>query len=49
MNYNPEMEGAPVMQILRLETQVSDLNLDMEILRHSGQEKLRLRQGSTCL
>jgi hypothetical protein len=29
--------------------QVSDLYLDMEILRHSGHEKLRPRQGSTRL
>ena len=29
--------------------QVSDLDLDMEILRHSGHENLRPRQGSTCL
>jgi hypothetical protein len=28
--------------------QVSDLDLDMKILRQSGHENLRLRQGSTC-
>ena len=27
--------------------QVSDLNHDMEILKHSGHENLRPRQGST--
>jgi hypothetical protein len=31
INYNPEVEGAPMIQILRL---VSDLDLDMEILRY---------------
>jgi hypothetical protein len=41
MNYNPEMEDTPVIQNLRLE--------DTGFLRHSGQEKLRLRQGSTQL
>ena len=30
---------------LRWKTQVSDLDLGMEILRHSGYEKLRFRQG----
>ena len=30
-------------------TQTSDSELDMEILRHSGHEKLRPRQGSTYL
>lgn len=29
--------------------QVSDLDLDMEILRHSDHEKLRPKQGSACL
>ena len=29
--------------------QVSDLDLGMEILRHSGYEKLRPRQLSACL
>jgi hypothetical protein len=38
MNYNPELEGAPVNLIWRLEIQVSDLDLGMEILRHSGYE-----------
>jgi hypothetical protein len=33
MNYNPEMMGIPVIQILR----------------YSDYEKLRHRQGSTCL
>jgi hypothetical protein len=35
MNYNPELEGSPVIQILRL-GDVSDLDLGMGILRHSG-------------
>ena len=48
MNYNSEMEGVPVIQILRLEDTFSDLDLDMEILRHNGHEKLRPRQGSIC-
>jgi hypothetical protein len=29
MNYNPETEDTPVIQILRLKTQTSDLDLDM--------------------
>jgi hypothetical protein len=49
MNYNPEMEGTPLIQIMRLETQDSDLDLIKEILRLSGQEKLRLRQGNTII
>ena len=49
MNYSPEMESTPVIQILSLGTQISDPDLDMEILRQSGQEKLRPRQSSTCL
>jgi hypothetical protein len=49
MNYNPEMEGVTVIQILRLKTQASDLDVDMEILRHRGQENLRHMQGSPCL
>jgi hypothetical protein len=36
MNYNPELEGSPVILIWRLGVQVSDLDLGMEILRHSG-------------
>jgi hypothetical protein len=47
MNYSTELEGSPVIQILRLE--VSDLELDMEILRYSGLEKLSVRQSSMCL
>jgi hypothetical protein len=44
MNYNPDLEGSPVIQILRLEEiKVSDLDLGMESLRHSGHEKLRPR------
>jgi hypothetical protein len=49
MNYNPELESTPVIQSLRLEDTVSDPDLGMEILRHSGHEKLRPKQGSTCL
>jgi hypothetical protein len=45
MNYNPEMEGTPVIHILRLE----DPDLDTEILRHSGHEKYRPRKCSICL
>jgi hypothetical protein len=45
-NYNPELEGTPVIQTLRLEgTGFFDQDLDMEIFRHSGHEKLRPRQG----
>jgi hypothetical protein len=36
MNYNPELEGSPVTLIWRLGIEVSDLDLGMEILRHSG-------------
>ncbi|EDL76517.1 rCG59236 [Rattus norvegicus] len=36
MNYNPDLEGPPVVQNLRLG--VSDLDLGMENLRHSGYE-----------
>jgi hypothetical protein len=36
MNYNPELEGSPVTLIWRLGDRVSDLELGMEILRHSG-------------
>jgi hypothetical protein len=36
MNYNPELEGSPVTLIRRLEIEVSDMDLGMEILRHSG-------------
>jgi hypothetical protein len=49
MNYNPELEGSPVIQILRWKTQVSDLDLGMEMVRHSSYEKLRPRNYSTCL
>jgi hypothetical protein len=40
INYNPELEGSPMIQILRWEDTVSDLELGMEILRHSGYERL---------
>ena len=43
---NPELEGTPEIQILRLEDTVSDLDLGKEILRHSGHEKLKSWQGS---
>lgn len=43
MSFNPELEDTPVIQILRLEGTGFDLDLDMEILRHSGHEKLRPR------
>jgi hypothetical protein len=47
MNYNPELEDSPLIQILRLEDTVSDLDLGMEILRYGGYEKLRpTRQGT---
>jgi hypothetical protein len=36
MNYNPELEGSPVTLSGGLEIEVSDLDLGMEILRHSG-------------
>jgi hypothetical protein len=35
--------------LILIQIQVSDLDLGMEILRHSGHEKLRPRQGSTHL
>jgi hypothetical protein len=38
MNYNPELEGSPVILIWRLGDTVSDLDLGTEILRHSGYE-----------
>jgi hypothetical protein len=38
VNSNPEMEGTPVIQILRLK----DNRLLILILSHSGHEKLRL-------
>jgi hypothetical protein len=42
MNYNLELEGSPVIQILRLEDTSfwAGLDLGMEILRHSGHENL---------
>jgi hypothetical protein len=36
MNYNPELEGSPVTLIWRLGIEDSDLDLGMEILRHSS-------------
>jgi hypothetical protein len=45
MNYNPELEGSPVILIWRLEIQVSDLDLGMEILRHSGCEFQKIKTG----
>lgn len=48
-NYNPELEGSPVIQISRLEDTSSDLDIDLEILRHSGHEKFRPREDSTHL
>jgi hypothetical protein len=40
INYNPELEGTPVIQILRLKMQISDLDLDMEILSYTGPVKV---------
>ena len=34
---------------LEARRQDSELDFDMEILRHSGHEKVRPRQGQTCL
>ena len=45
MNYNPEMEGSPVILIWRLEREVSGLDLGMEILRHSGYEYQKIKGG----
>lgn len=47
MNYKTEMEDMPVIQILRLEDRLLTQIFDMEILRHSGLERFRPRQGST--
>ena len=47
MNFNPKMERIPIIQFLRLEAQTSNLDLDMEILRHNDHEKFRLKQGNT--
>jgi len=49
MSYNPEMEGTPVFQSLKIDDASFRPDVDMEILRHSGHEKLRPRQGSTHL
>jgi hypothetical protein len=45
MSYNPELEGSPVILIWRLEIQISDLDLGMEILRHSGYEHQNIMTG----
>jgi hypothetical protein len=45
MNYNPEMEGSPVILIWRLEREVSGLDLGMEILRHSGYGFQKIKTG----
>jgi hypothetical protein len=45
MNYNPELEDSPVTLIWRLGDEVFDLDLGMEILRHSGYGFRRLKQG----
>ena len=54
INYNPEIEGSAVIQILRLEDtgfcprsrhRMTHILL-IQILRYSGPEKLRPRQGS---
>jgi hypothetical protein len=39
INYNAELEGSWVIQILRME----DLDFGMEILRHSDHEKAQAR------
>jgi hypothetical protein len=44
MNNNPELEDSPVILIWGLR-QVSDLDLGMEFLRHSGYDSRRLRLG----
>jgi hypothetical protein len=56
MNYNPEMEGTPMIQILRLKGKASDPDLDMgchmfliQILRYSGHEKFRPKHDSISL
>jgi hypothetical protein len=47
MNYNPELEGSPVTLIWRLEIEVSDLDLGMEILRHSGYGFQKIKSPSS--
>jgi hypothetical protein len=43
MNYNPELEGSPEILIWRLG--VSDLDLGMQILSHSGYEFQKIKTG----
>jgi hypothetical protein len=46
MNYNPELEGSPVTLIWSLEIEVSDLDLGMKILRHSGYGLQKIKSPS---
>jgi hypothetical protein len=43
MNYNPELEGSPMIQMLRLEDTSFCLDLGMEIMRHNDHENLKPR------
>jgi hypothetical protein len=43
MNYNPELEGSPMVLILRLGDTSFRPGLGMEIMRHSGYESQEIK------
>ena len=49
MSYNPEMEGTPVIRLEDLDFDLGLQTLLTETLRHSSQERLWFKQGSTRL